>query len=114
MARSHARLEILIGGGDETDVDWDRLRAADALDDALLKRTQQLRLRRQRKIANLVQEQRSARRLLDAANLAARRAREGALLVAEELALDEILRERSAVDGDEGFGGARRSLMERS
>ena len=40
---------------------------------------------------------------LEAAGLGPRGAGEGALLVAEELALQQVLREGAAVDGDEGL-----------
>ena len=54
-----------------------------------------------RQIAHLVEEERSAVGLGEGAEAARVRAREGAALVAEQLALDELARERRHVDGDE-------------
>ena len=54
-----------------------------------------------RHVADLVEEQRAAVGQLDEADLAALRGRVGALLVAEQLALDQLARDRRAVDGDE-------------
>ena len=62
-----------------------------------------------RQIADLVEEERAALRQLDLAGHAAIGAGERAALVAEELALDELDRQRRAVDGDERPGLPRRS-----
>ena len=77
---------------------------ADALDHALLQEAQQLRLQGHRKIADLVQEQRAAIRGLDLADRALDGARIGALLVAEELALEQRFRDRRAIDGHKPAG----------
>ncbi len=58
-------------------------------------------------LADLVQEQRAAVRLLERALVRADRAGERALLVAEQLALDELLADRRAVHRDERALGAR-------
>ena len=92
---------IAVRRGDDADVDLLGLAVADAEDDALLQRAQELHLEVQRQLADLVEEERA---LVGAWNLpgAARdRAGEGALHVAEELALDEVLGDGAAVDGDE-------------
>ena len=78
-----------------------RLVAADALERALLQEAQQLDLDRRRDLADLVEEQRPAVGLLEAPFAAAGRAREGALLVAEQLALEQRLGQRRAVELDE-------------
>ncbi len=62
---------------------------------ALLQHAQQARLHRQRHVADLVEEQRAAVGLLDAADGAfLARAGEGAADVAEELGLDQVLGNR--------------------
>ena len=81
--------------------------AADALEAALLEEPQQLRLQRRAELADLVEEQRAAGCRLEPAGLVRPGAGEGALDVAEELALEEMLRQRGARDGDEGPCGAR-------
>jgi hypothetical protein len=64
-------------------------RAADALELLLLQHAQQLHLRVERQLAHLVEEERAAVRQLEAADALLQRAGERALLVAEQLALDD-------------------------
>jgi hypothetical protein len=108
----HGGLEILIRCSDHPDVDVEGRGAADAPDLALLEHAQQLRLGAQREIADLVEEQRAAVRQLERAGRAADRVGEGAFLVAEKLALDERLRQRRAVHGDERTPGAATVLVD--
>src|SRR5204863_1195424 len=61
----------------------------------------ELRLELERHVRDLVQEQRAAARLLEVAAAARVGAREAALLVAEELALDQRRRNGAAVDAQE-------------
>ena len=91
-----------MGGGDEAHVGGSGLGAAEGLVGALLEQAQQLDLHRQRHLANLVEEERPALGERHPTGLGRHRAGERPLLVAEELALQEGLRERPAVDGDEG------------
>jgi hypothetical protein len=99
-------LEVLVRGGDEPDVRVDRLGAAEPLEFALLQDAQQLDLRREVEIADLVEKQRAAVRQLEPPFFGGMRARECPLLVAEQLRLDEILRQRRAAHLDERFLGA--------
>ena len=78
-------------------------RAADWIDLAFLNGAQELDLRVQRQFADLVEEKRAAIGLDELADVFVGRAGEGALLVAEQDRFDEILRQRPAIDGDEGF-----------
>ena len=93
-----------MGRADDAHVDRNLLAPADALDHALLQEAQQLRLQRHRQVADLVQEQRAAVRGLDLAERLLGRAGERALLVAEQLALEQRFRDRGAIDGDESRG----------
>jgi hypothetical protein len=79
----------------------ERLRAAHPLELALLQDAQELGLRFQRKLADLVEKQRAAIRDFEPAAPLLRRAGEGAFFVTEELALDEVTRNRCAVDLDQ-------------
>ena len=88
--------------------------AADALELALLQHAQELRLQLERELADLVEEERAAVGELEAPVRRCSRAGEGALLVAEELALDERRRERRAVDRDERPAAARARLVDRA
>jgi len=94
--------EIAVGGRDHAQVDLHWSGRADTLDLALLEDAQQLRLCRKRELADLVEKQRAASGKLDLAWLGAGRTGEGAALVAEQLALDELARQRCAVDRDKG------------
>ena len=95
------RVEVLVGGADDPRVDGDRLAAADALDHPLLEEAQQLDLKRQRDVADLVEEQGAALGQLDLADVRLDRAGERAALVAEQLGLEQVFGDRGAVDGDE-------------
>ena len=76
----------------QPDVGLDRLGAAEPLELALLQHAQQLDLRRQVDVADLVEEQRAALGQLEAPLLARFGAGERALLVAEQLRLDQASR----------------------
>ena len=76
------------------------LRAAQALDDALLQHAQQLDLHLQRQFADLVEEQRRLIGGFEAADLPRQRAGVGAALAAEQLALDQRGGNRGAADAD--------------
>src|SRR6266403_2095495 len=100
-SRLHLGLEVLVGGGEDADVDLERAVAAHPFELALLEHAQDLRLRLERHVADLVEEERAAVGDLELPLARHDRTREGALLVAEELALDQLARERSAVHLDE-------------
>src|SRR5437660_294922 len=71
---------------------------ADAVGLAVLQRLEQLGLERHRHLADLVEEEGAAVGQLELARLGARRAGEGAALVAEQLALEQLAGQRGAVD----------------
>ena len=93
--------QVAVAGGDQAHVDLDRAGAADPVDLALLDRAQQLGLQAGVHLADLVEQQRAAARLLELADPPGGRAGEGALLVAEQLGFQQVLRDRGAVDRDE-------------
>src|SRR5262249_31865400 len=93
--------EVAVRRRDEADVEVDRLDAADAVDGPGLEHAQDLGLEPGRRLADLVEEDGAAGGDLEQAGLGRDRAREGAALVAEELALEQRLAEAGAVDGDE-------------
>src|SRR5690606_31742566 len=100
-------LEVAVRRGDDARLDGDRAVPTHARDLAVLQRAQQLGLRGGRQLADLVQEQRAAPRALERALPLPVRTRERAALVAEQLALDQVLRQRRAVQRDEGLLGLR-------
>src|SRR5205807_139259 len=69
---------------------------------ALLKEAQELRLKSERQVANLVEEERAALSRAYESFVIRVRARERALAVAEQEALDEFRRRGGAVERDEG------------
>src|SRR5438552_3276368 len=111
--RPDAGLQVLVGRSDQADVHPDRRVTADALHFLLLDRAQELRLGLERHVADLVEEERAAVRGLELALAPGDRAGERAPLVAEELALDELLAERRAVHLDERLRAARAAVAER-
>ena len=75
--------------------------AADPVEGAIREHAQQARLQLRRHVADLVEKQRAALGLLEAAAAQGLRAGEGAALVAEQLGLEQVLGHRRGVDGDE-------------
>src|SRR5690606_3214957 len=90
------------------------LRTAEPARPAVLEDAQQLRLERSRHLADLVEEQRAAVCELEAAGTGAERSRECALLVTEDLALDQAFRDRGRVHGDERAVPPRAQLVHRA
>ena len=99
-------------GRHQPHVHLDRLRAAEALELLLLQHAQQLGLQLRGDVADLVEEQRPLVRQLEAADLLADGAGEGALLVAEQLALQQPRGDGRAVELDEGAALARAQLVQ--
>ena len=94
--------------------DFHRVGAADRPHLLLLEHAQELHLQAHRHVADLVQQQRAAVRGLEQAFVGAMRARERALLVTEQLGLEQILGHRAAVDRDERALLARARAMDRA
>jgi hypothetical protein len=105
-------MQIAVGGRHHAHVHAHRLVAAHALEVLLLQEAQQLHLHGHGDLAHLVEEQRPSVGRLEAAATLLQRARERAALVAEELRLQHGLRQRRAVELDEGLVGARRVLVD--
>ena len=80
----------------------------------ILQDAQQLDLRARRHLADLVEKQRAALGLLEQAALARFGAGECAALVAEQLAFQQIVRQRAAVDRNERKIAARAQVVERA
>src|SRR5207247_752541 len=91
-----------------------RRAAADAQDLALLQHAQELHLDVGRDLGDLVEEERAAVGALEAAGARRDGARERALLVAEELALEDALGEGLHVDGDERAADAVAPVVEQA
>src|SRR5262249_3781915 len=89
---------VAIRRADDPHVDATRLVATQTLHLALLEHAQELRLHGQGQRVHVVEEDGAAIGDLEAARLAPDRSREGAALVAEELAFEQLLGERRARD----------------
>src|SRR6266446_3241513 len=81
LALANRLAQVAMGGGDDPHIGFDRQPAADDGELALLQYTQQPGLRLQRHVADLVQEQRAASGLFEAADAPRDRAGKGALLM---------------------------------
>src|SRR5262245_38407147 len=99
--------QVSVGGGDDADVHPDRGGAAHAVELALLEHAEQLHLGFRGQFADLVEEQRAAVGQLEPPLAPGDGAAEGALLVAEQLALDQAGGQGGAVDLDERLALAR-------
>ena len=110
---SDQRLKIAVGGGDDAHVDGDFLVAAHPADPARLQGAEQAGLRLGRHIADFVEEQGAAAGLFEFADVAACGPGEGPLLVPEQLAFDQLTRDRRRVDRHEGPLAARSELVDR-
>ncbi len=99
--------------GHDAHVDRRGTLAAHALECAVLQNTQQADLRRWRQLAAFVEEQGAAVGPLEPAFAVADRAGEAAALVAKELRIHQLGRNRPAVDAQERPGRAPRTLVNR-
>ena len=108
IAGGNRVLQIGVGGRDHAHVDVLGARRANALDLARLQHAQQLGLLAHRDVADLVEEDGAVVGQLEASDAVGARVGEGALHVAEELALEGAFRQRAGIDRDQRHGGARR------
>ena len=95
------RRDTAAGGGDDPDIDLARAGAAEGHEPAILQKAQQLGLSGHRHVADFVQEQRSAVGLLEQTRLGVGRRRVGPFRITEQLAFDQVLGDRGAVDRQE-------------
>jgi hypothetical protein len=114
FAAHHHLLEVAVGRGDHAHIDVDLLVASKLGELGVLEHVKQLCLQCRFHLADLVEEDRAAVRLLEFADAGRGRAGERAFLVAEQLALEQLRGQGSAVDLDEGLVAARGALMNRT
>ena len=106
-------MQVLVGGTQHAHIHRNFLAATDTLNDALLQEAQQLGLQRRGHIADLVQEQRATGRGFDLARCLPGRTGKGAFFIAEQLALQQVLGNRSTVNGDKASFLSLAQLMQR-
>ena len=96
-------IERLVGGGNDPDVDLDRVGVAERVRLAGLEEAQQLGLQVGADLADLVEEERAAFVGADDAEEAVDGAGEGAAAVAEEMAVERLARDGGADETANGF-----------
>jgi hypothetical protein len=96
----HQLFQILVGRGDDSDIDFDDIGAADSLNLALLKNSKQFYLSARRRLPDLVEKQRASVGELKNTFFEPDRASKGTLFMAKKLAFEQGQRQRSTVDGD--------------
>jgi hypothetical protein len=106
-------LEVTVRGRDDPYVELDLLGATHPLQAPLLQHPQQSGLGRRRHLAHLVEEDGATGGLLELAGMGRHGAGEGTLLVAEQLALLQPLRDGGTVDIHERTVGADRPVVDR-
>ena len=99
--------QIAIGGGDQANIDVDGAGATEALDFPFLQSAQKLGLQVEREFADFIEEERALVREFEAAHFAGDGSGKRALLVAEQLALDQAGRNGRTVELDKGALAAR-------
>src|SRR3954463_14450740 len=93
--------QIAIAGRNDPHIGFLNARSAKAPEFSFLEDAQKLRLGRQAHLGHLVEEQDAARRELDLSSLGLERAGECPALIPEQLRLEQLFRQCSAIDGDE-------------
>ena len=106
MAAADGVERVAVGGADDADVDLARAGRTHGLDGGGLQEAQKLGLQGRGHLADLVQKERAAIGSGCGPGLVGNRAGEAALHVAEDLGFQQVLRDRAAVQRDEGAVGA--------
>jgi hypothetical protein len=105
--------EVTVGGGDDADVDVDGSSGADLGEVSFLENAKELDLNFQGELTDFVKEEGSTIGRFDDARLAGQSSGKGAANMAEEFRFDEIRRNSTAVDGDEGAVATAAIVMNR-
>ncbi len=106
--------EILIGGGDDADIDFDFAVAAETVERLAIQHAQKLDLSLQLQFADFVEKKSTFVGQFEEARFRNIGAAEGAFFVSEEFALHQILGKRGAVDVDPGTAAAMGRLVNRA
>ena len=100
-AELHRFVEVLVRRGDDSHIGRHRRVAAEPLELLLLKKSQRFRLRHEAHVADLIQKDCAAVDLLELADAALLGPGECSLLMPEQLAFEQRLRQRRAIDREE-------------
>jgi hypothetical protein len=110
--RARRLCAVAVRGCDNADVRFLKARPAEPLEFAFLQNAQELGLRRQTHLADLVEKEHAARRELHLSRLCLMRAGERAALVAKQLRLEQLLGQRCAIQCHKWAGLPRRRRMD--
>ena len=110
LTRGHTS-QRFVRRGEDADIDRSRSGSTDAADLTVLEDAEELDLSSRWQRTDFVEKQRAAIGDLEEAWLCGMRVGEGTTLVSKELRLDEVLRERRTVHGDERSVVSRAALM---
>src|SRR4051812_3856844 len=95
-----------MSGRDHANIDGDALAGSDRFNSLVLKSAQDLGLKLNGKVADLIQKERASLGLLEFSGKGAHSPGEGTLFMAEERGFQKCGRNRRAVDRDKGTLGA--------
>ncbi len=99
-ARRNGGIKILIGGGDDADIDFDLAMAAQAVEGGSIQHAQELDLRLKLQFTDFIEEERALISKLEQPGLGHVGAGKRAFFVAEQLALHQVFWKSGAVDVD--------------
>src|SRR6185503_9737294 len=119
LSRFDRFFEVLVRGCDQSQINFDRQRAADSLKLSLLKYAQKFHLKRRSQFSDLIEKHCASISDFKTSFLLRDRARERSFLMTKQFTFQQRLGKRSAVDGDKGFlralavamNGPRRQLL---
>src|SRR5208283_5405088 len=103
--------QIAVGSGEKANVDFDGACAAEPLELALLQHAEKFDLDGGRHVSDFIEKERALIGKFEFARLAGGRSGKSSFFVTEKLALQQIFRNRGAVDLDERPGGAARFFV---
>ena len=104
--------QVAVGGGYHAHIHFDRLRIADLEKLAGFENTEQLSLKIERHLADLIEEDRAVVGFFEQAFRLFECTGESSCLVTEHLAFQQVAAERGTVDGDKGFIATGTILMD--
>ena len=106
--------QVVIRGGNDANIHFAGAQRSHSLHFLILEHAQELRLRGERHISDLIQKQRASMGVLEQARLVVRGPGERTLHVAEQLALEQRFHDGRAVEHDVAAGSHRAEPVERA
>src|SRR6185503_5020179 len=105
--------KITIGGGDDPGIDFEQLRPAQAPELLRLQHAQKINLRFEGQLTHFIQQQRATVGKFKPPHLGRHGAGKRALFIAEQLALEEIIRQGPTIHRDKRTTGSRALMVDR-